>query len=87
MGFRRSVGITDLEKLQQFKVLMQNKKKFMYEMHDDLNELYESLSALFKSSVSTILRYISIYHPCAQLCHNRKMYQKFRDQHSTAHVY
>lgn len=56
MGFRRSVlvGVTDLEMVQWFKVIMEDKKRFTYEVHVELNDVRGSLCALLKSSLSDL---------------------------------
>jgi hypothetical protein len=52
MGFRRSVlvGVTDLEMVQWFEVIMEDSKMFMYEVHVKLNDVCGSLFTPLKSS-------------------------------------
>lgn len=56
MGFRRSVlvGVTDLDKVQWFKVVMEDRKRFMYEVHIELNDVHGLLCALLNSSLSDL---------------------------------
>ena len=55
-GFRSSVlvGVTDLEKVQWFKVIRTGRNIFKYEVHDELNDVRGSLCALLNISLGDL---------------------------------
>ncbi|KAG0604335.1 hypothetical protein M758_10G163800 [Ceratodon purpureus] len=55
-GFRPSllVGVTDLEKVQWFKVIRTGTNIYKYEVHNELNDVRGSLYALLNSSLNDL---------------------------------
>lgn len=83
-GYRSSVlvGVTDLDKVQWFKVIRTGRNIFKYEVHDELNDVRGSLCALLNSSLIDL----GVELPSLTLCGVQHEPIRFLGSGATSHV-